>query len=188
MDKFMALGTKERNMSSVMTSVTDKSEYGNLYGKRFLPDSAMKDDPDKAAQQYTVFLVEDDVDDRKLAVQTLRRSPYVYNVHCFKTGDDLIKHFAGTGYYTGHLRQIPTLIMLDIHIPGTDGLEILRDLKEHPLTEDIPVIILTGDTSNKTALDAYKLKANAFVTKPLVLDHVHEVIHKGWLRPPHTSS
>jgi CheY-like chemotaxis protein len=164
----------------LMMEIDKPEDNWALSGKRFLPESAIKDEMDKTMEQYTVFLVEDDCDDREQAVQTLRKSPYIYNIHCFKTGDDLIKHFAGQGYYTGNpVRYIPTLIILDIHVPGSDGLETLRDLKYHPLTEDIPVIILTGDTSNKAALDAYKFNANAFIAKPLNLDQVHEVIHKG---------
>lgn len=153
----------------------------------FLPDSSFMKEQDKS--QYTVFLVEDDSDDRVQAVQVLKKSPYIYNVHCFVNGDKLLEHFASTGLYSGNaIYHIPTLILLDIHIPGSDGLKILRALKEHPLTEYIPVIILTGDTSNEVALDAYKFRANAFITKPLNLNHVHEVIYKGWGWPPESES
>ncbi len=158
-------------------------EAKSISDKSFLAEDIIGDQLDKA--QYTVFLVEDDSDDRRQAVQTLKKSPYIYNVHTFINGDELMAHLAGTGLYRGNATyHIPTLIMLDIHIPGTDGLSILKSLKEHPLTEYIPVIILTGDTSNRVALDALRAKANAFITKPLNLNHVHEVIYKGWGWPP----
>jgi CheY-like chemotaxis protein len=158
----------------------NRFEGEGIASDRFRPESAMEDDIDKAMGQYTVFLVEDDSDDQRQAVDVLRKSPYIYNIHCMKNGDELIGHFSSAGYYAGTLvRNIPVLILLDIHIPGSDGLEVLRMLKDHPLTEDIPIIIVTGDTSNQAAMDAYKFKANGFITKPLSLDHVHEVIHKG---------
>ncbi len=154
--------------------------------KHFASGSEAGDVPEVKTEQYTVFLVEDDTDDRRQAVQELRKSPYIYNVHCFDSGDKLIGHFVSEGYYSGNLMlSIPTLIILDIHVPGTDGIDILRELKEHPLTEDIPVIMLTADTSSKLALEAYKYKANAFIEKPLRLDHVHEVIDTGWGWPRH---
>lgn len=147
-------------------------------------ENSITDTLAKTAQQYTVLLVEDDLDDEQQAVYMLRKSPFIYNINCFKTCDDLLRYFAGIDSDSGDpIRHIPTLIMLDIHVPGANGLETLKNLKEHPLTKNIPIIILTGDSSDKTMLDAYKLKANAFITKPLNLEHVHEVIYKGWSWP-----
>ncbi len=134
-----------------------------------------------AEERYNVFLVEDDIDDRKLAVHTLRKSPFINDIRCFASGDKLIEYFVNEGYYSGNLmRYIPTLILLDIHVPGTDGLEILQRIREHPTTRDMPVIIITGDTSGPAVERARKLRANAFVSKPLHMDQVHQVIYTGW--------
>lgn len=166
-------------MPEIITSgkTDDKSLSRRLLSSR----ENTSDNTGQKINQYTVFLVEDDPDDRRQATQILRKSPYIYNIHCFDNGDKLIQHFICEGYYSAHLmRHIPTLIMLDIHMPGSNGLDILKSLKEHPLTQNIPIIILTGDTSHETALNAYRAQANAFIAKPLNLDHVHEVIYTGW--------
>lgn len=132
-------------------------------------------------KQYTVFLVEDDPDDQEFILKTLKRSPYIYNVHCFKNGGQLIEHIVKEGYYGGFLiHNLPTLILLDIHMPGESGIELLDELKGHPLTADIPVIMVTNDLSQESAVEAFKLKANAYVTKPIHLDPIHEVINTGW--------
>ena len=132
-------------------------------------------------EKYNVFLVEDDPDDRMLALKTLRRSQYIQDIHCFKSGDKLIEHFVNEGYYSGNLmRYIPSIVLLDIHVPGTSGIEILKKLKEHPVTNDIPVIIITVDDSSEMVQQARTLQANAFVTKPLNLEQIHQVIYTGW--------
>ncbi len=173
-----ALTFREGNMFTM--AVIDKPDKDWPQDMRFKSKSTEEDDPGKEELQYTVFLVEDDTDDRRQAVEELRKSPYVYNVRCFESGDQLMGHFASEGYYSGNLmRFIPTLILLDIHVPGASGLDILQELKEHPLTEDIPVIMLTGDTSAHAAQEAQQYGANAFIEKPLKLDHVHEVIYTG---------
>ena len=134
--------------------------------------------------KYTVFLVEDDSLDRNIILQTLQRSPYVHNVHWFDSGDLMLKHFVHEGYYNGNVIQnIPTLVLLDVALPGTDGMEILKRLKDNPLTSEIPVVMITGNVTDTAARAAFKLKANAFISKPLHLDRVHEVMFTGWSWP-----
>ena len=135
-------------------------------------------------QQYAVFLVEDDSDDRRQALRELRKSPHIGIVRSFESGDRLLKHFADEGYYSGNLMlHVPRLIILDIHVPGSDGREILKELKAHPLTENIPVVILTGDVSGDMESDAYKLRADAFLAKPLKLENIHQVLRTGRHEP-----
>jgi len=136
---------------------------------------------EKKRRQYTVFLVEDNPDDQEFILRTLTRSPYIYNVHCFQNGTQLIGHIAREGYYAGSLiHTLPTMILLDLHLPGPSGMDVLRELKDHPLTADIPVVIVTGDVSQESAMEAFRLKANAYIAKPLHLDHIHEVMNTGW--------
>lgn len=155
---------------------------GNLSSleKKLMAD----DDYAKETHRYTIFMVEDDSDDRNIMLQTLTRSPFVHNVHWFESGDQMLEHFMHEGYYSGTLiHHIPTLVLLDLSIPGTDGMEILKKLKENPLTNDIPVIIVTGNVCDKMAQEAFDLQANAFIGKPLHLDRVHEVMLTGWSWP-----
>lgn len=132
------------------------------------------------AVNYTVFLVEDDTEQRGHMLQTLQRSPFIHNVHWFNDGDAMLRHFVQEGYCTGRvLHQIPTIVLLNTSLPGTSGMDILRRLKENPATSGVPVVLLCEEYSDGLASDAQRLRAAALLVKPLSLARVHEVLQNG---------
>jgi CheY-like chemotaxis protein len=167
-------------MQSIMTPDKD----GILSGLHDAQEKSYFENAQKLPGQFTVFMVDDDADDRALMMKVLQRSPYIYNIRCFESGQELKQHLVEVGYFSNSLlRNIPTLVLLDIHMPGPSGIRVLQDLKSHPLTKDIPVVIATGDVSSEMTSEAYQLKANAYVAKPIHLDQIHEVMYTGYCWP-----
>jgi len=74
-------------------------------------------------------------------------------------------------------KEAPHLVLLDVILPGTDGLAILQTLR----TEDrsTPVIMLTGTKSVKTAVDAMKLGAADYLSKPFEVEELRIVVDKA---------
>lgn len=62
----------------------------------------------------------------------------------------------------------PKLILLDVMMPGMDGIEVFRRLRNSQQTCDIPVVFVTADTSEQTQLDSLELGADDFLTKPVL--------------------
>lgn len=60
----------------------------------------------------------------------------------------------------------PDIVLLDIGLPGRSGIELLRDLKLHPKFHDLPVVILSGQSSEHTMTYAYDSGADDFIQKP----------------------
>ncbi|MEN6370684.1 MAG: sigma-54 dependent transcriptional regulator [Armatimonadota bacterium] len=69
------------------------------------------------------------------------------------------------------------LVILDLSLPGCDGLELLRTLKESK--PDLPVIMITGYASMKSALQAMRLGAYDYITKPFDIDDVQMVAERA---------
>ncbi len=61
----------------------------------------------------------------------------------------------------------PDIILLDINMPGMNGIETLKRLKSHPSSADIPVIMVSANNANKDIIEAIDLGAHDFVSKPI---------------------
>ena len=64
------------------------------------------------------------------------------------------------------VEQSPDLIVLDIMLPRKDGLTLLRELRSHPTTASIPVILLTAKAQGSDQLLGFQAGADEYITKP----------------------
>jgi UDP-3-O-acyl N-acetylglucosamine deacetylase len=71
----------------------------------------------------------------------------------------------------------PDLVLLDIWIPGMDGIEVLRTIKTYQ--KELPVLIMSGHASIDTAVRATKLGAIDFIEKPFSLDQITQAVANG---------
>jgi CheY-like chemotaxis protein len=72
----------------------------------------------------------------------------------------------------------PGLILLDINMPGVDGLEILAYLRREPRLIPVPVIVITSDDQPETRTRVMKGGANAMIIKPATLESLEENLKK----------
>lgn len=113
----------------------------------------------------TVLVIDDDLVNVKLLDCVLRRAG-VGTVH------GLTDPFRAV---SACLELQPDLVMLDLHMPGFDGLDVLEQLRKAlPADEFLPVIVLTGDVSSEARDEALAAGAKDFVTKPF--DHTEVVL------------
>lgn len=102
-----------------------------------------------------IYLVEDDDNIRKLVSYAL-----------IKEGFETKEFSAPVGFWKELETSIPRLVLLDIMLPGEDGLSILRKLKENAATEDVPVIMLTAKGSEFDKVTGLDAGADDYIAKP----------------------
>ena len=110
---------------------------------------------------------------------------------------NLLDHFLkGQGYEVilasdGHealklaVEENPQVIILDIKMPGLDGLEVCKQLKENEQTKLIPVIVITGFEDNK--MEALNIGADDFVNKPFDMAEISSRVRSA-LRIKHLTN
>ena len=102
-----------------------------------------------------IYIVEDDVNIREIQRYALRNSGF--EVQEFGCGREL---------YQAIRQRAPSLILLDIMLPGEDGLEILKNLRSDRATAKVPVIMLTAKSTELDKVKGLDLGADDYMTKP----------------------
>ena len=123
-----------------------------------------------------VLLVEDDPGDVMMITEAFEESKQPGELYTVGDGGQALSFLRRAGGFTAAPR--PGLILLDLSLPGRDGLEILAEVKTDGDLLTIPVVVLTSSRSPKDIQRCYSLHANAYVTKPKDFDGMSEVIRK----------
>jgi CheY-like chemotaxis protein len=72
----------------------------------------------------------------------------------------------------------PDLILMDIGMPGLDGLGATRKIREHPVLQSVPVIALTAFSTEGFRRAAYDAGIDGYLTKPIDFERLHELIRR----------
>lgn len=102
-----------------------------------------------------IFAVEDEMHIQQLIKYNLEAAGY--RVITFESGENLLKEVNNT---------VPDLFILDLMLPGIDGLEICRQLRQNPRTKTVPVIMLTAKSEEFDKVLGLELGADDYMTKP----------------------
>jgi two-component system response regulator len=114
-----------------------------------------------------ILLVEDDPNDLELALRALRRVSGRLNVEVARDGAAALALLLGEpDRAPAAVRRNPAAILLDIKLPGVDGIDVLRRLKSAEATRTLPVVMLSSSREARDVATCYELGANSFVVKP----------------------
>lgn len=75
-------------------------------------------------------------------------------------------------------RRVPDVILLDINMPGIDGVEVCLYLRRDPRTAQVPIIAISSEAQEATIAKAHQAGANAFLPKPIDMDALEKVLKR----------
>ena len=72
--------------------------------------------------------------------------------------------------------RVPILVLLDLRLPKVDGIEVLRQARNHPVWKQVPIVVLTTSRENTDIEAAYRLGVNSYIVKPVDFPAFAEVV------------
>lgn len=130
-----------------------------------------------------ILLIEDSPGDSWLIADILMSGPIPKKILTISEGARALRYLRGLGEFAGSV--LPDLVLLDLNLPGTTGLEVLRQIKSDPALRTLTVIVLTTSDATTDINAAYDLNANCYVVKPMDLNEFTQAIRgieDFWLR------
>ena len=129
-------------------------------------------------RRVTILIVEDDDGHAALITKNLKRAALDNPIVRFSSGDEALEFLytdvtsaqqdAGNGW----------LVLLDIRMPGTDGIEVLRRMKDHPTLRRLPVIMLSTTDDPQEVNLCYDLGCSSYIVKPVNYTKLSEAVQR----------
>jgi CheY-like chemotaxis protein len=128
------------------------------------------------ADLISVLLVDDDPGDVLLVRDAFQDHKVGNLLSVVSDGVEAVEYVRAQGNYSDASR--PDLILLDLNLPRKSGIEVLQEIKSDPALSTIPVVVLTTSEAEEDILRAYKLHANAYITKPVDFEQFARIVHQ----------
>lgn len=123
-----------------------------------------------------ILLVEDSPEDFETTKRAFRRSGLNNPIIRCADGDEALDFLFRRGAYADAPR--PGVILLDLNLPGTDGREVLAEIKGRPELKQIPVIVLTTSSDDRDVQACYQAGASSYIQKPVDVDGFMRAIER----------
>lgn len=114
-----------------------------------------------------ILIVEDSNEDFEALQRFLLRSPLAISIQRCVNGEQALAFLNRTGNYENRQKIRPGLIVLDLNLPGTDGREVLRQIKQDQKLKTIPVVVFTTSNNPKDVEECYQYGVNSYIVKPI---------------------
>ena len=129
------------------------------------------------SEPFPILLVEDNPADVELTLRAFRRRKLTNPIAVARDGEEALDYVHRRGAFADSA-PIPGLILLDLRLPKVDGLEVLRELKNHPMYRNVLVVVLTTSSEDQDIKKSYELGAASYIVKPVEFEKFLEVVER----------
>jgi CheY-like chemotaxis protein len=120
---------------------------------------------------HVILLVEDSPEDTEAVRRAFKKSGLINPLRHCCDGDEALDYLYCRGAYSAPgAAPRPSVILLDLNMPGADGRDVLAEIKQTEDLKQIPVVVLTTSSDERDIEKCYEMGANSYIKKPVDLD------------------
>jgi CheY-like chemotaxis protein len=127
-----------------------------------------------SARARPILVVEDNPMDLDLLLRAFEEHGVLNPVLICRDGEEALQ-FVAT-HPTADDPGLPLLVLLDLRLPKVDGIDVLRQARQHPVWKQIPFVVVTTSRENADISRAYELGVNSYIVKPVDFPTFAEVV------------
>ncbi|HWR81669.1 MAG TPA: response regulator [Candidatus Deferrimicrobium sp.] len=132
-----------------------------------------------------ILLIDDSAQDRESMIRALHKLQITNPIISYDDGEEALNCLFRRGEYEGMSEAAyPAFILLDLNMPGIDGIQVLETIKVDSRLKKIPVVVLTTSSTQEDIDRCYSLGANSYIRKPFGvagLDSIVDLLKRYWL-------
>lgn len=131
----------------------------------------------KIHNRHPVLVVEDNDEDFEMLKITFRQKKVLNELFRCEDGDEVLDFLRHQGRY-GESVMVPRpgLILLDLNLAGSDGRDVLKEIKSDPNLKRIPVVVLSTSYNPKDVQACYEYGANSYAVKPVDIERFERMV------------
>ncbi|MFC4310036.1 response regulator [Steroidobacter flavus] len=114
-----------------------------------------------------ILLADDNPTDAELTIRALEIGGVSQQVVWVQDGEAALHYVFRQGVYAQRVSGNPKLMLLDLHMPKIDGLDVLAQIKADPKTRSTPVVIMSSSDQESDMMRSYEAHANSYIVKPV---------------------
>ena len=114
-----------------------------------------------------ILLADDNPTDAELTIRALEIGGVSQQVVWVQDGEAALHYVFRQGVYAQRLSGNPKLMLLDLHMPKIDGLDVLAQIKADPKTRSTPIVIMSSSDQESDMSRSYEAHANSYIVKPV---------------------
>ena len=124
-----------------------------------------------------LLVVEDSNEDFKILRRLMRRMDVQNPIYRCTSGDEVLEFLHGVGNYENpNVAPKPSVILLDLNLPGIDGREVLARLKQDQSFRGIPIVVFTTSSNPRDIELCYQRGANGYLIKPMDMNELQKTM------------
>ena len=132
--------------------------------------------PEATGQALEIVLIEDSLLDARLTIESLKHCGIHHRLSLFRDGAEAVQFLNRTGVFARAPK--PNLILLDLFLPDTTGVELLKRFREDSELSSIPVVVLTSSDDGSDQRKCEQLGVSSYIRKPFDEDQFLSVIRR----------